>query len=466
MPTDAPIIKADGIEPASKGHGMSPANRSRRKDRRGLLALTILALLAGAATGVIGAAFRLSLVAADAWRNTLIASAHVWPAWGVLPVAAGCAAAAALAAWMVRRFSPVASGSGIPHVEAVLEGALPPAPLLLAPVKFAGGILAIGSGLALGREGPTVQMGSTIAFFVAGPFRLPWEDCRALIAAGAGAGLATAFNAPLAGAAFVLEELVRSFDQRIAIAGLAAASTAIAVMRAILGDTLDFPVVPLADVSGSARIFFFGLGAAAGFVGIAYNQAILRTSAAMRRVPAPVEANAALIGALVGVVAWFYPAIVGGGDPLTFAALTGRVDLAVLPFIFLARFGLAAISYATGTPGGLFAPLLTLGAQFGFLYGAGCRFLFPWLDAPPESFALVGMAALFSATVQAPLTGMVLVSEMTGNVSLLLPMLGACALAMVVPKLIGEQPIYDSLRAALLSTAGPAKAESPTDRPA
>jgi chloride channel protein, CIC family len=438
---------------------MAETYPSRNVDRAGLLTLTVLALIAGAGTGVIGAAFRTSLVAADSWRNALIASAHGWPVAGFVFVVAGCAAAVCVAAWMVRRFSPPASGSGIPHVEAVLRGVLSPAPIVLAPVKFIGGVLAIGSGLALGREGPTVQMGATIGFLVTRPFRLPWRDRRALIAACAGAGLATAFNAPLAGVAFVLEELVQSFDQRIAIAGLAAAATAIAVMRALLGNSFDFPVAPLTDVTAPARVFFFALGAILGFVGIAYNRAILGASAAVQRLPMPVEARAALIGAGVGAIAWFYPTIVGGGDPLTFGALTGNVDLAVLPLLFLARFGLGAISYATGTPGGLFAPLLTLGAQFGFLYGAACRSVFPWLSAPPESFALVGMAALFAAAVQAPLTGMVLVSEMTGNVSLLLPMLGACALAMLVPKLLAEPPIYDSLREALLGKAGPAEGE-------
>ena len=113
---------------------------------------------------------------------------------------------------------------------------------------------------------------------------------------------------------------------------------------------------------------------------------------------------------------------------------------------------------------GLFAPLLTLGAEAGFLFGAGCLLLFPDLGVTPQAFALVGMAALFTAAVRAPLTGMVLVSEMTGNVSMLLPMLGACALAMVVPKLLGEPPIYDSLRQALGRARAAESAPQPPSR--
>lgn len=123
-----------------------------------LFTLALLALVAGALAGLVGAVFGLSLVEADRLRGVLIERAHGWEAAGILIVVAACAAATALAARLVRRFSPHASGSGIPYVEAVLRGKLPPAPFLLIPVKFLGGVLAIGAGLALGREGPTVQM--------------------------------------------------------------------------------------------------------------------------------------------------------------------------------------------------------------------------------------------------------------------------------------------------------------------
>ena len=167
-----------------------------------LLALALLALVAGALAGLVGAIFRLTLAEADGVRNAFIAWAHGQAALGFVFVLTGCAAASAVAAGLVRRYSPQAHGSGIPHVEAVLRGNLPPAKFLLVPVKFLGGLLAIGAGLALGREGPSVQMGASLAHLVGRLFRRSWPDCRELIAAGAGAGLATAFNAPIAGAVF------------------------------------------------------------------------------------------------------------------------------------------------------------------------------------------------------------------------------------------------------------------------
>jgi CIC family chloride channel protein len=419
-----------------------------RERPSGLIALTALALVAGAAAGGVGAAFRVLLEAADRLRDLIIARAHAAPIAGFLLVVAACGAATLVAAWLVRRFSPHAAGSGVPHVEAVLRFGLPPAPYALAPVKFGGGVLAIGA--VLGREGPTVQIGASIAVMIGRALRLPWRDCRALLAAGAGAGLATAFNAPFAGAAFVLEELIQSFDPRIAVAALAASATAISVVRAALGDAPDFLVAALPSVPTKAHPLFFVLGAGAGLAAVAYNRTLVATIAAVERVPLPQEARAGLIGAGVGALGFAWPGVVGGGDPITGGALAGGGSLTLVAVMFAVRFGLGAISYAAATPGGLFAPLLTLGAEFGLLFGAGCQWAFPAIGAPAASFALVGMAAFFTGVVRAPLTGMVLISEMTGNVTLLLPMLGACAFAMLAPALLRSAPIYDTLRETLL----------------
>ena len=178
--------------------------------------------------------------------------------------------------------------------------------------------------------------------------------------------------------------------------------------------------------SAEIRPLYFALGAVAGLVAVAYNRVLLSTIAAVDRLSSwPVELRAGLIGAGVGTMAWFAPGLVGGGDTITQRALSGAGTLTVILAVFLLRFGLGALSYAARTPGGLFAPLLVLGAQLGLSFGIICRLAFPGSDIQPEGFAIVGMAALFTGIVRAPLTGLVLVTEMTASVTMLLPMLGA-----------------------------------------
>ena len=417
------------------------------RERSGLLELALLSLLVGAASGCAGAVFRLALQWAESFRDALVTWAHGEKVVGFLVLVFLPAAATAIAAWLVCRFSPPATGSGIPHVEAVLRAELPQAPFRLIAVKFIGGVLAIGSGLALGREGPTVQMGATIAHLLGKVLRRNWEDCMALLAAGAGAGLATAFNAPIAGVAFVLEELLRRFDTRISIATLGASVSAIGVARFILGHAPDFIVEPLPYADFGTTYIHLALGVAAGFLGVAYNKAIAGALAGADRIRRlRPELRAALIGASVGVLAWWTPGLVGGGDAITQKALSGTEAFGMLPFLFVLRFGLGAISYAAGTPGGLFAPLLVLGAQVGLLFGTLGSLWFPSLVPHPAAFAVVGMAAFFTAVVRAPLTGIILVTEMTASFTLLLPMLAACFAAMAVPTLLKNAPIYDTLR--------------------
>jgi CIC family chloride channel protein len=419
--------------------------RKDRSEQEGLWALGLVSVLAGAASGFIGALFRLVLERADLLRASAIARAHGMPL-GFALVVSLCAVATAAAAWLVRRFSPEASGSGIPHVETVLDGEAPSAGPSLIPVKFVGGVLAIGSGLALGREGPTVQMGASISHILGSLFRRSPKDCLTLVAAGAGAGLATAFNAPIAGAVFVLEELVRRFDTRIAIAALGASASAIAIARLHVGHEPDFAVPPLPYMGIGTAPAYLILGAVAGFLGVAYNRTILGAMGVAERLRLPVELRAGLVGAAVGVLAWFAGDLVGGGDPITQRALGGATPILAVALVFLLRFALGPVSYSAGTPGGLFAPMLVLGAQAGLLVGVLCR---PWFPAPvPDSttLAIVGMAAFFTASVRAPVTGMVLVTEMTGSFTLLLPMLGACFVAMLAPTVLQDPPIYDSLK--------------------
>jgi CIC family chloride channel protein len=415
-----------------------------QSDVTGLLWLSLLSPIIGAYAGFVGGLFRLAIEQSAHLHAAIVAYAQSAGISGILLVMAVFGGATALAGYLVRAFSPYASGSGIPHVEAALTRQLPQPPLSLVPIKFFGGLLAIWSGLALGREGPSVQMGATMAHHIGRIFHFNWPDCRSLAASGAGAGLAAAFNAPIAGAVFVLEELVGRFELKMAIAALGASLAAISVSHLILPNMPVFDVAPIADPIPEVKPLCLVLGLIAGFAGIAYNRTLLAAITTLGRTK--VEIRAGLTGAAIGLLALYAPALVGSGEGNAQVALAGSGTLGILSLIFLGRFTVSILSYAAGTPGGIFAPLLGLGAQLGLAFGLLCIMLFPDLDIEPRCFAVAGMAALFTAVVRAPVTGIVLVTEMTDNVTMLLPTLGACFVAMLVPSILRNPPIYTSLR--------------------
>jgi CIC family chloride channel protein len=222
-------------------------------------------------SGLLGAVFRLVLERSDRFRGAFIDWAHDKEITGFVLVIGSSAIATGLAAWLVRKFAPGAKGSGISDVEAVLRHEQPSPPLILIPVKFVGGVLAMGAGLALGRDGPTAHMGAGIGHFLGTAFCRNQDYVKALLAAGAGAGLATGFSVPVAGSVFVLEELVRRFDTRITITSLCASGSAIAVARFLLGNGPDLQLESL-PYSGFGTIpIFLVLGAVIGLMGVAYD---------------------------------------------------------------------------------------------------------------------------------------------------------------------------------------------------
>ena len=409
--------------------------------------IAVASLASGLLIGIVGGVFQLLLTVANSLRGALIVGAHTWPHVGWLaPVVLGLAGAA-LARLLVVYFSPQAEGSGVQRVEAFYSGDIEPATIAILPVKFFGGIVAIGCGLALGREGPTVQMGSSLAGLVS-RFLLKRDDESKMVdAAGAGAGLAVAFNAPMSGTVFVFEELTSSFNQYLLVAATGAATIAVVVLRLVFGDQFDF-VVKQVSLTTIWRIWPFAiLGMLIGVVGALYNRIIILL---LRISDSYVKLNsvyrAAVIGAVIGITAWFAPTLVGGGDNLTQAILSSSLTVRALAGIFILRFFIGPFSYAAGAPGGLFAPMLVLGASFGALFGQLMNRFDPSLGVSPLACAVIGMGTLFSACVRAPLTGTVLTVEMTGRGDLTLGLLAASMFAIVVAMWVESEPIYESLK--------------------
>jgi CIC family chloride channel protein len=414
----------------------------------GLVHICITAIVAGALTGFVGGAFRWCLQTADDLRIDFVDWTHKLPGPGWLVPMAATAAGATLAALIVR-WEPLAAGSGIQHVEAVFRGEARPPQIRLLPAKFVGGVLSIGSGLVLGREGPTVHMGATIGAEAARRTRLPDSEVRMMQTALGGAGLAVAFNAPIGGTLFTLEEVTKSFRVKTVLATLFSAVAAVSCSRLILGNHADFHVEPISAPALAWLPLFVVFGLLTGCLGAVYNGSVLwflDHVAAIRRIPAP--AKATVIGAVIGLAMFAYPLAVGGGEPLTQRILGGHhIVVSVVIACLVVRFIAGPLSYSAAVPGGLFAPLLAVGALWGLLFAGGLNAVWPenatQLAVP---MALVGMAALFGATVRAPVTGMVLVAEMTATTELLVPMMAATAAAVLAAYVVGSPPIYDSLR--------------------
>ena len=404
------------------------------------------AALVGAGAGGVALLFRAALTEAGVLTNGLLAWAHGLAVLGwVFPVLCTLVGAA-VAAWLAGRYAPEASGSGIPHLEAVLLRFRQLDWKRVLPVKFFGGVLAIGSGLALGREGPTVQMGGAVGDALSRWLKVSPRERLTLISAGGGAGLAAAFNAPLSGLMFVLEEMRRDFHPVVFGATFVASVVADIITR--LGSS-QFPIfsVPNYPVSPlSALPVFALLGLAAGGLGIVFNRSLLAMVGAFARLPRRfVLPAAALTGGLVGLVAWFFPSLWGSGDHLIDMLLQGNVALALVPSFFVLRLLMTTGSYATGAPGGIFAPLLALGAMIGLAVGQLGHMLAPGVVPIAGVFAVVGMAAYFAAIVRAPLTGIMLILEMTGSYNQMLPLLVSCFCAYALAEWLQDKPIYEAL---------------------
>ncbi len=405
----------------------------------------LLAATAGAMCGAIALLFRTGLDLAGDGRARLVAALDPTAPTTWLLLAIVICGAAVLAGWLAQRFAPEAGGSGIPHVEEVLARGDRMRWRQLIPVKFTGGVLALGAGLSLGREGPTVQMGAAVADAVARAGGLSEASRLGLLAAGAGAGLAAAFNAPLAGFVFVLEELRRPASALTYSTGLLAVLMANLVLAAGAGPAPEFLVPDSPDLPASVLPAFVIVGLLTGGVGVLFNRMLLAAMDGFDRVwRGPRWLRPGVAGLLVVLLACTLPAAIGGGEPVADTILHGGLPADVVRFLAIlvaAKLLLTVMSYASGAPGGLFAPLLVMGAALGRIVGE----LTATGPAVP-ALAMGGMVGLFVAVVRVPITGIVLILEMTDNQHLLLELTVTALAAYLVATALRDPPVYDALR--------------------
>ena len=315
-------------------------------------------------------------------------------------------------------------------------------------------MLALAAGLSLGREGPTVHLGAALATAVRG--RLAALPRRALLAAGAAAGLTAAFSAPIAGAVFVLEELRVAPNLLMISTGLPAVLASYLVTTALLGSQPMFVLPAVAAPSHDLLPLFAALGVAAGIVGVAFNRGLLAGLVAFEAMgPVPESLRAAAVGVFAAIVACWLPAAIGSGEPIAQALIQGPPSpLAGLVLLLAVKLVLTLVSYGCGVPGGIFAPQLVLGATL----GAIVKTLAPHVGGGTlgPALATAGMVGVFSASVRAPLTGLVLIVELTHHGQLLLPQAVATLAGYLTAAALRDRPIYEALRERDNRSAGPA----------
>jgi CIC family chloride channel protein len=425
-----------------------------------------VAVAVGAITGVLGTLLHLGTDRILGWPEALRSHLGIGGAVLLLAAAAISASMVLLSVWLVRRFAPEAAGSGVQEIEGAMVGLreLRWGRVLL--VKFFGGFLSLGSGLVVGREGPTIHIGASVAQGFAERLGLSVRDGRGLLAAGGAAGLAAAFSAPLASILFVIEETRRQFPYSLkTYTGLMLAAVTSGIVTEAIAGRRPFMNLAVPDVPLVWLPAFVILGILLGGLGVAFNRALvwsLDLALAIGR-RSSFYIVPLIVGLAVGVLLIVQPEATMGGDGLAVQLVGENLPLTLLAFIVVVRFVMTMASYSTGVPGGIFAPILSLATATGLLFGLLVAAILPLPAGMEAAFAVAAMGGLFAATVRAPLVGIVLIAELTGAYSTLVPAILTCLFANLFADWLGGRPIYEVLLERTLALAGkgaPAAADS------
>jgi len=426
------------------------------------LAILLGAAVVGTLAGLVGVAFEKAVNAVLNWRIGTVAGyadreGLVWI------LAFGLSAVLAMVGYfLVRKFAPEAGGSGIPEIEGALEELRPVRWWRVLPVKFIGGMGTLGAGMVLGREGPTVQLGGNVGRMISDLFRMRSAEARhTLLATGAAAGLSAAFNAPLAGILFIIEEMRAQF--RYNLISIKAVFTGVImssiVFRLFNGEGAVIEVGKLTNAPVNTLWLYLILGMIFGIVGPLFNALIIRAQDMFQRIHGGNTTKWVLVGGLLGgvcgVLGFIEPNAAGGGFGLIPIAAAGNFSIGLLLFMFISRVITTVLCFSSGAPGGIFAPMLALGTLLGTAFGMAAAAGFPAYHLEAGTFAVAGMGALLAASLRAPLTGIVLVLEMTDNyqliLQLILPMIITCLGATLLAQFLGGKPLYSTILARTLA---------------
>lgn len=406
-------------------------------------------IIIGLFSGLIIVAFRYSLERAESLRESIFHLGN-FNSLKIIILLLGLGLIAFILNMIVKH-EPLVSGSGIPQVKGVLTGHLKMKWAKVLVLKFVGGVLAIGAGLSLGREGPSVQIGAAVGQGVSRLLgRLKIEE-KFLITSGASAGLAAAFNAPLAGVIFAMEELNKNFSPAILMSTVAASLSADFITKLFYGSTsaFNFPLLPILPVN--YYIYLIGLGLLIGLFGGFFNRSLLKTLEIKEKMGLPNTLVILIPLLMAGILGYFLPEVLGGGNHLIDSLGQSYFPISLLIILVLTKFFFTLISYGTGVPGGIFLPILVIGALTGNIYSDLIIKLFNVNPSYANNFIIFAMAAYFTAVVKAPITGSILITEMTGSFSHLWALITVSTVAYLSSDFLKTKPIYEALYDRILS---------------
>lgn len=401
-------------------------------------------IIVGGIVGFVIVLFRICLSHLDEIRTLFYENLHTFESYKWL-LWIGLLFIIAFGLKYIMKKVPLAAGSGIPQIKGFLLRQIKLSWFRELITKFFGGILALGTGLSLGREGPSVQMGANIGLGCSRLLKRFHTEEKYLVTAGASAGLAAAFNAPLAGVIFALEELHKNFASTLLICTMAASVTADFVASQFFGlkPIFTFENVEIIELNQYGYIVILGI--CIGLLGKLFNSSLLVVKEKMSDLFAKknkiVPYIAIIISIIIGV---FYPKLLGGGHELINELSVKHFALYALLIVFVIKLLFTIISYGSNVPGGIFLPILVLGAIVGKSFGDALSFI-GLEEIHTTSYLILGMAAFFTAVVKAPITGSILITEMTGSFNHLLPLIIVSLVAYIITDVLESKPIYDSL---------------------
>ncbi|MGF1992155.1 MAG: chloride channel protein [Nostoc sp. ZfuVER08] len=404
-----------------------------------------LAIAEACVIGLVAALSAVLLKVGSGWLGTWrVQSTRLLPVWLALPIVG--LVLGFVAGTLVERLAPEASGSGIPQVKASLANVPIRLSWRVAGVKLLSAIVTIGSGMTLGRQGPTVQVGAGLAAGMSRWVPTSPDHRRQMIAAGAGAGLAAAFNAPIAGVLFIVEELLHDLSGLTLGTAIIASFIGGVISRLLGGGSFDLNL-QLVESTSHFSIpeipFFLVLGILAGLFGALFNRGIIFSIKCYQRLHISLPLRVALAGFISGVVVAMLPASFRDNTGLREYVMTGVAHPSVAAIAFGAQFILTLVAFGSGAPGGLFAPSLILGSCLGHIIGVFEFYITG--GGSPTTYALAGMGGFFSAVSKVPITAIVIVFEMTTDFNLVLPLMIVCVAAYLVADKVIPGSLYEKL---------------------